>query len=72
MNVPGEKLEKVAHYFKEGHPYFDRDVVVIGGKNSSIDAALELVKSGARVAVLYRLGNTRQVLSRGFCRNLRR
>ena len=54
MNVPGEELKKVAHYFKEGHPYFDRDVVVIGGKNSSVDAALELVKSGARVTVLYR------------------
>ncbi|MEI4830459.1 YpdA family putative bacillithiol disulfide reductase [Bacillus sp. FJAT-53711] len=54
MNVPGEELKKVAHYFKEGHPYFDRDVVVIGGKNSSVDAALELVKCGARVTVLYR------------------
>ncbi|PHA03627.1 hypothetical protein COE51_00520 [Bacillus pseudomycoides] len=54
MNVPGEELEKVAHYFKEGHPYFNRDVVVIGGKNSSVDAALELVKCGARVTVLYR------------------
>ena len=54
MNVPGEELEKVAHYFKEGHPYFNRDVIVIGGKNSSVDAALELVKCGARVTVLYR------------------
>lgn len=42
------------HYFKEGHPYFNCDVTVIGGKNSSVDAALELVKSGARVTVLYR------------------
>ena len=42
MNVPGEELPKVSHYFKEGHPYFDKDVVVIGGKNSSVDAALEL------------------------------
>ena len=49
MNVPGEELKKVAHYFKEGHPYFDRDVVVIGGKNSSVDAALELVRSEERV-----------------------
>lgn len=56
MNVPGENLDKVSHYFKEAHPYFDRDVVVIGGKNSSIDAALELVKAGARVTVLYRGG----------------
>ncbi len=54
MNIPGEDLPKVFHYFKEAHGYFDCDVVVIGGKNSSIDAALELVKAGARVTVLYR------------------
>jgi thioredoxin reductase (NADPH) len=54
MNIPGEDLPKVFHYFKEAHGYFDCDVTVIGGKNSSIDAALELVKAGARVTVLYR------------------
>jgi thioredoxin reductase (NADPH) len=54
INVPGEDLPKVSHYFKEAHPYFDQDVVVIGGKNSSVDAALELVKAGARVTVIYR------------------
>ncbi|WP_210365678.1 YpdA family putative bacillithiol disulfide reductase [Bacillus sp. REN3] len=54
MGIPGEGLEKVSHYFKEAHPYFDMDVAVIGGKNSSIDAAIELVKAGARVTVLYR------------------
>jgi thioredoxin reductase (NADPH) len=54
MNVPGEELPKVTHYFKEAHPYFNTDCVVIGGKNSSVDAALELVKAGARVTVLYR------------------
>ncbi|MDG4845857.1 YpdA family putative bacillithiol disulfide reductase [Peribacillus frigoritolerans] len=54
MCIPGEQLPKVFHYFKEGHPYFNCDVAVIGGKNSSVDAALELVKSGARVSVLYR------------------
>jgi thioredoxin reductase (NADPH) len=54
MNVPGEELPKVSHYFKEAHPYFDCDVAVIGGKNSSVDAALELDKAGARVTVLYR------------------
>jgi thioredoxin reductase (NADPH) len=52
--VPGEDLPKVFHYFKEAHPYFDMDVCVIGGKNSSVDAAIELVKAGARVTVLYR------------------
>ena len=54
MNIPGEDLDKVYHYFKEGHPFYDMDVVVIGGKNSSVDAALELVKAGARVTVIYR------------------
>ncbi len=54
LGIPGEDLPKVSHYFKEGHPYFDTDVVVIGGKNSSIDAALELHKAGARVTVVYR------------------
>ncbi|MEK4147505.1 YpdA family putative bacillithiol disulfide reductase [Robertmurraya sp. FSL W8-0741] len=54
MNVPGEDLPKVFHYFKEAHPYFDKDVVVVGGKNSSVDATIELVKAGARVTVLYR------------------
>lgn len=54
LNVPGEDLPKVTHYFKEAHPYYNMDVAVIGGKNSSVDAALELAKSGARVTVLYR------------------
>ncbi|MGG4491993.1 YpdA family putative bacillithiol disulfide reductase [Metabacillus idriensis] len=56
MNIEGEDLPKVFHYFKEGHPYFDKDVVVVGGKNSSVDAALELVHAGARVTVIYRGG----------------
>jgi thioredoxin reductase (NADPH) len=54
INVPGENSPKVFHYFKEAHPYFDKDVCVIGGKNSSVDASIELVKAGARVSVLYR------------------
>ncbi|API90430.1 MULTISPECIES: YpdA family putative bacillithiol disulfide reductase [Virgibacillus] len=54
MDIPGEELEKVSHYFKEGHPYFRKDVAVIGGKNSAVDAAMELHKAGANVTVLYR------------------
>lgn len=54
MDIPGEDLPKVMHYFKEAHPYFDTDVVVVGGKNSAVDAALELHKAGARVTVIYR------------------
>ncbi|REJ08944.1 YpdA family putative bacillithiol disulfide reductase [Halobacillus trueperi] len=54
MNVKGEDLPKVKHYFKEGHPYYKKKVVIIGGKNSAADAALELEKSGAHITVLYR------------------
>ncbi|QDP40485.1 YpdA family putative bacillithiol disulfide reductase [Radiobacillus deserti] len=54
MGVPGESLSKVMHYFKEGHPYFQKNVTVIGGKNSAVDATLELHKAGANITVLYR------------------
>ena len=40
MGIEGEDLPNVFHYFKEGHPFFQKDVVVIGGKNSAVDAAL--------------------------------
>lgn len=45
LEVEGAELSKVMHYFKEPHPYFDQDVVIIGGKNSAVDAAIELEKS---------------------------
>ncbi|WAA10536.1 YpdA family putative bacillithiol disulfide reductase [Fervidibacillus albus] len=54
LKIPGEHLPKVSHYFKEAHPFYDMDVAVIGGKNSSVDAAIELVKAKARVTVYYR------------------
>lgn len=54
MGISGEDLPKVMHYFKESHPYFNKNVVVIGGKNSAVDATLELHKAGAKVTVLYR------------------
>ncbi len=54
LHIPGEDLPKVTHYFKEAHPYFGKNVIVIGGKNSAVDAALELQKAGANVTVLYR------------------
>lgn len=54
LNITGEQSPKVFHYFKEGHEFFDTDVLVIGGKNSAVDAALELNKAGARVTVAYR------------------
>ncbi|KGA99174.1 hypothetical protein AJ85_09510 [Alkalihalobacillus alcalophilus ATCC 27647 = CGMCC 1.3604] len=54
LHVPGENSAHVFHYFKEAHPFFGKDVVVIGGKNSAVDATLELEKAGANVTVLYR------------------
>lgn len=54
LNVPGEELSHVSHYFKEAHPFYRQHVTVIGGKNSAVDAAIELEKAGAFVTVLYR------------------
>jgi thioredoxin reductase (NADPH) len=54
LNVPGEDLEKVSHYWVEAHPYFDQDVLVVGGKNSAAIAALELCWTGARVTLIHR------------------
>lgn len=54
LNVPGENLPKVSHYYKDPHPYYDHDVVVIGAKNSAAIAALELWWTGARVTLIHR------------------
>lgn len=54
MNIPGEKLSKVHHYYDDPHPYYGMDVVVVGGKNSAAIAALELWRSGARVTLVHR------------------
>lgn len=56
LNVPGEDLDKVLHYYKEAHPYYNQDVAVIGGKNSAAIAALELLWAGARVRLIHRRG----------------
>jgi len=54
MSIPGEDLSKVHHYYNDPHPYFNTDVLVIGGKNSAAIAALELWRSGARVTLVHR------------------
>jgi thioredoxin reductase (NADPH) len=54
LQVPGEDLPKVFHYFREPHPYYDSDVMVVGGKNSAAEAALELWRHGARVTLVHR------------------
>jgi thioredoxin reductase (NADPH) len=54
LGVPGEELGKVIHYYKESHPYYDHDVMVVGAKNSAAIAALELFWNGARVTMVHR------------------
>lgn len=54
LNVPGEDLPKVIHYYKEAHPYYNHDVLVVGAKNSAAIAALELWWTGARVTLVHR------------------
>jgi len=54
LDVPGEELDKVLHYYKEPHPYYNQDVAVVGAKNSAAIAALELYWTGARVTLIHR------------------
>ncbi len=54
LGIPGEELPKVSHYYGEPHPYYDTDVLVIGGKNSAAIAALDLWRHGARVTLVHR------------------
>jgi thioredoxin reductase (NADPH) len=54
LGVPGEDFPHVSHYYTEAHPFYCRDVVVIGGKNSAAEAALDLFRGGARVSLVHR------------------
>jgi thioredoxin reductase (NADPH) len=54
MNIPGEELPKVMHYYREPHPFYGLDVLVIGAKNSAAIAALELWRHGAKVTLVHR------------------
>ncbi len=54
LGVPGEDLPHVSHYYAEPHALWNQDVVVIGGKNSAAEAALELFRAGARVTLVHR------------------
>ena len=54
LGVPGEDLPHMLHYFDEAHRSYGQDVVVIGGKNSAVEAALQLFRAGARTTIVYR------------------
>jgi thioredoxin reductase (NADPH) len=61
LDVPGEGLPHVSHYFTDAHPYYRQRVVVVGGRNSAAEAALELYRAGAHVTLVHRgvaLGGT--------------
>jgi bacillithiol disulfide reductase len=59
VGVAGEDLPKVSHYYKDAHPYFDREVAIIGGANSAAIAALDLYRHGAHVTMIHRGENLR-------------
>src|SRR6202035_5942036 len=54
LNVPGEELPHVSHYYTEPHEFWEREVVVVGGKNWAAEASLDLYRNGARVTLVHR------------------
>jgi thioredoxin reductase (NADPH) len=54
LGIPGEHLPHVSHYYTEPHTFWRRDVVIIGGKNSAAEAALDLYRNGANVTLIHR------------------
>jgi thioredoxin reductase (NADPH) len=54
LGIPGENLPHVSHYYTEPHEFWNQDVVVVGGKNSAAEAALDLWRNGGRVSMVHR------------------
>jgi thioredoxin reductase (NADPH) len=54
LGIPGEHLPHVSHYYQEPHPYYRQRVVIVGGKNSAAEAALDLYRAGASVMLVHR------------------
>jgi len=54
LDVPGENLAKVSHYYKEAHPYTLQEVIIVGASNSAVDAALEIWQKGGHVTMVVR------------------
>ncbi len=54
LDVPGESLPHVSHYFRDPHAYFGRKLLIVGGRNSAVEAALRCHRAGAKVSVSYR------------------
>ncbi len=54
LNVPGEDLPHVHHYYSEPHPYYRKRVVIVGGGNSAAESALEIFRAGGHVTLVHR------------------
>ena len=54
LNIPGEDLPHVSHYFQEPHKYFRKRLLIVGGKNSAVETAIRCYRAGAHVSVSYR------------------
>lgn len=54
LGIPGEDLPHVSHYYTEPHEFYQKNVVIVGGKNSAAEAALDLYRSGAHVTLVHR------------------
>ncbi|MEQ9592017.1 MAG: YpdA family putative bacillithiol disulfide reductase [Cyclobacteriaceae bacterium] len=62
LNIPGEELPKVRHYYDEPHPYFDQKIIVVGAANSAVDVALETWRKGAEVTMVVREAGIRETV----------
>ena len=54
LGIPGEELPHVSHYFRDPHTYFNTEVLIVGGRNSAIEAAVRCQRAGARITIAYR------------------
>ena len=61
LNIPGEDLPHVTHFYKEAHPYYRQRVVIVGGKNSAAEAALEIHRAGGHVTMVHRGAGVRRL-----------
>ena len=72
LNIVGENLPKVSHYYSEPHPYFGMDIAIVGAANSAVDAALETFRKGAKsVTMIVRETRLEKMLNIGLSQILK-
>jgi thioredoxin reductase (NADPH) len=62
LNIPGENLSHVHHYYSEAHPYYRQRVLVVGGGNSAAESALEMFRAGAHVTLVHRASELKSTI----------